>query len=197
MDAAGLHAIHFAGCEQWRDWLSRHHNTETSIWLIFYKKHSPVLTVSYSDAIDEALCFGWVDGKVLPMDEEKYTRFFSRRKKNGTWSKVNKEKIERLIGEGRMTTAGFNTIEAAKQNGSWATLDEVEELVLPDDLKKAFRNKPKARRFFNGLCRSDKRNLLQWLVLAKRTETRQKRVSEIVNLSEQNMKPAILKWTKK
>jgi len=116
-------------------------------------------------------------------------QFFSRRKPKSVWSRINKEKTERLINEGLMTKAGYHIIEIAKQNGSWTILDEAEALTIPKDLDEAFQNRPNAKNYFSGLSRSDKRNILQWLVLAKRQETRQKRISEIAELAEQNQKP--------
>ena len=116
-------------------------------------------------------------------------QFFSRRKPNSVWSRVNKEKIERLTNEGLMTEAGYEIIEIAKQNGSWTILDEAEALVIPDDLDKEFQKRKNAKEYFLSLSRSDKRNILQWLVLAKRQETREKRIAEIVELADKNQKP--------
>jgi len=175
--------------QEWREWLQENHDKKQSVWLIYYKKKSNILTVTYSEAVDEALCFGWIDSKAKPLDEEKFMQFFSRRKPKSVWSRINKEKIERLIHEGLMTTAGYHIIEIAKQNGSWTILDEAEALTIPKDLDEAFQNRPNAKNYFSGLSRSDKRNILQWLVLAKRQETRQKRISEIAELAEQNQKP--------
>lgn len=123
------------------------------------------------------------------MDEEKFTVFFSKRKANSVWSKVNKEKIERLIAQGLMTKAGYDSIERAKENGFWIILDEVEALIIPEDLAAEFEKSPDAKNYFSGLSRTDKRNILQWLVLAKREETRKKRITEIVELAQQNLKP--------
>ncbi len=175
--------------QEWREWLQDNHNIKQSVWLIYYKKKSNIPTVIYSEAVDEALCFGWIDSKAKPLDEEKFMQFFSKRKTNSVWSKVNKEKIERLTKEGLMTKAGFETVEIAKQNGSWSILDEAESLLIPDDLDKELEKRPNAKTYFLGLSRSDKRNVLQWLVLAKRQETRQKRIIEIVELADQNLKP--------
>lgn len=116
-------------------------------------------------------------------------QFFSKRKTNSVWSKVNKEKIERLTIEGLMTKAGFDIIEIAKQNGSWTILDEAEALIIPADLEEEFEKRPQAKSYFVSLSRSDKRNILQWIVLAKRQETRAKRITEIVELADQNLKP--------
>lgn len=145
--------------------------------------------MAYSDAVDEALCFGWIDSKQMPIDDEKFMQFFCKRKAKSVWSKINKEKVQRLIDAGLMTTAGYKTIEIAKHNGSWTILDEVEELIVPSDLEVAFLQKKNAKNYFTGLSRSDQRNILQWLVLAKRPETRKKRIAEIVELTEQNQKP--------
>ncbi len=175
--------------QEWREWLQGNHDKKQSIWLICYKKKSNIPTVTYGEAVDEALCFGWIDSKAKPLDDEKYMQFFCKRKVNSVWSKINKEKIERLVNEGRMTEKGFETIERAKQNGSWTILDEAEANIIPDDLEKAFQGRPNAKQYFSGLSRSDKRNILQWLVLAKRKETREKRINEIAELADKKQKP--------
>lgn len=175
--------------QEWREWLEANHEKKLSIWLIYYKKHSNAPTISYTEAVDEALCFGWIDSKSKPLDEKKYMQYFTKRKEKSVWSKVNKEKVTRLIKEGRMTKSGFETIEKAKLNGSWTILDEAEALIVPADLEIEFEKKPNAKHYFLSLSRSDKRNILQWLVLAKRHETRKKRISEIVELADKNQKP--------
>lgn len=183
--------------QEWREWLQDNHDEKQSVWLIYYKKKSNIPTVTYSEAVDEALCFGWIDSKSKPLDEHKFMQFFSRRKENSVWSKVNKEKIERLTREGLMTKAGFEIIEKAKQNGSWTILDEAEALIIPADLEHEFEVRPNAKQYFLSLSRSDKRNILQWLTLAKRQETRQKRITEIVELATQNLKPQQFRGQKK
>jgi uncharacterized protein YdeI (YjbR/CyaY-like superfamily) len=175
--------------KEWREWLQENHDKKQSIWLIYYKKKSNVPTVIYSEAVDEALCFGWIDSKAKPIDEHSFMQFFSKRKEKSVWSKINKEKIERLTEEGLMTKAGFEIIEIAKQNGSWTILDEAEALIIPDDLEIEFQKRPNAKDYFLSLSRSDKRNILQWLILAKRQETREKRIKEIVELAELKQKP--------
>lgn len=178
-----------ANRKEWRAWLKKHHDKKQSVWLVFYKQKAGMATISWSDAVDEALCFGWIDSKKKPVDEEKYIQFFSRRKTKGTWSKINKQKIEQLIAAGMMMPAGFASIEAAKQNGSWAILDDVEELGIPADLEQAFNAHPGSGDFFSGLSRSAKKSILQWLVLAKRPETRQKRITEVAELAAKKQKP--------
>jgi uncharacterized protein YdeI (YjbR/CyaY-like superfamily) len=178
--------------QQWRNWLEENHRLKQSIWLICYKKSSNQPSISWSDAVDEALCFGWIDSTVRSLDDEKFMRFFSKRKPNGTWSKVNKEKIKRLVDEGLMTQAGYEVIEVAKQNGSWTILDDVEELVIPHDLEEEFKIKPEAKDFFLNLSKSVKKSILQWLVLAKQQKTRKKRIGEIVECLHQKIKPNLL-----
>ena len=175
--------------EDWRQWLQVNHDTKQSIWLIYFKKIAKKPTVSYSDAVDEALCFGWIDSRAKPLDGERFMQFFSRRKPTSVWSKVNKTKIKRLVEEGKMTQAGFDSIDRAKQNGSWTILDEVEELIIPPDLNEKFEGRSRAKDYFKSLSRTDQRNILQWLVLAKRAETRSNRITEIVELADQELKP--------
>jgi uncharacterized protein YdeI (YjbR/CyaY-like superfamily) len=175
--------------KDWRKWLQKNHTSKQAVWLICYKKKCNIPTVVWSDAVDEALCFGWIDSIRKTLDEEKFIQFFSKRKPNGTWSKVNKEKINQLIEKGLMTSAGFASIEKAKQNDSWTILDEVEELKIPKDLLKEFKSKPGSKKFFLSLSKSVQKVNLQWIVLAKRVETRQKRITEIAKLSYQKKKP--------
>ncbi len=175
--------------KEWRQWLQKNHDKKQSVWLIYYKMKTGMRTLSWSDAVDEALCFGWIDSRAKPVDEEKYIQFFSKRKASSTWSKVNKEKVQLLINDGRMTRAGLESIEIAKQNGSWTILDEVEALIIPDDLEKAFKTIRGSRDFFLSLSKSVRKSILQWIVLAKREETRQKRVSEIAVLAGKKLKP--------
>ena len=108
-----------------REWLKNHHQQKESVWLVTYKKRVPDKHVTMNQKLDELLCFGWIDSKRKPVDEEKFMQFFSRRKSRGTWSKVNKEKVGQLIAEGLMTKAGLTSIETAKQNGSWTILNDV------------------------------------------------------------------------
>ena len=178
-----------ANRQDWRNWLLENHRSRQSVWLIYYKVKAGKPTVKYNDAVDEALCFGWIDSKAKPIDDERFMQFFSKRKAKSVWSKINNEKVERLISEGLMTDAGFESIAIAKQNGFWSILDTAESLEIPDDLEAEFQKNPDSKDYFLSLSRSDKRNILQWLVLAKRIETRQKRITEIVELAGQRQKP--------
>ena len=173
----------------WRNWLQEHHQSKTGIWVILYKKNSGKPTISWSESVDEALCFGWIDSIKKSLDEERSIQFFSKRKPKSTWSKINKEKIKVLTENNLITKAGLESIEIAQQNGSWTILDEVENLTIPKDLEWALKNNSGAEEYFYNLSKSNKKAMLQWLVLAKRPETREKRISEIAFLASQKQKP--------
>ncbi|MDR6919575.1 YdeI/OmpD-associated family protein [Chryseobacterium sp. 2987] len=174
---------------EWRQWLQENHQTEQSIWLVCNTKKSSLPTISWSELVDEALCFGWIDSTRKTIDESSFVQLFSKRKPNSTWSKINKGKIQRLIDSQMMTEAGYETIKTAKQNGSWTILDCVEDLTIPKDLDEAFKNYSGSEDYFLSLSKSMKKMLLQWIVLAKRPETRKKRVDEIAELAAQRKKP--------
>lgn len=173
----------------WREWLQENHDKKQSVWLICYKMKANVPTISWSDAVDEALCFGWIDSTRKSLDDEKFIQFFTRRKPSSTWSKVNKEKVQKLIDTGLMTKAGLKSIEIAKQNGNWNILDEVEELIIPKDLEKEFKARPGSKKFFIGLSKSVQKMMLQWIVVAKQPTTREKRIVEIAEHAAQGLKP--------
>jgi len=175
--------------QDWRKWLKKNHKSKQSVWLILYKKESKKPVIRWSEAVDEALCFGWVDSKRRPVDEEKFTQFFSRRKPTGTWSRINKEKIRYLIAKRLMAKAGLMSVETAKKNGSWTILDGVEELVIPPDLAKEFKTQTGSKEYFLSLSKSIRKMILQWVVFAKRPETRQKRIKEIAELAALKLKP--------
>jgi uncharacterized protein YdeI (YjbR/CyaY-like superfamily) len=173
----------------WRKWLQENHLSKQSVWLVCYNKSSGKKSITWAESVETALCFGWIDSKKIKIDADTSHQFFSKRKASGTWSKINKDKVAQLIENGLMTAAGYESIAVAKENGSWTILDEVEQLLIPEDLKEEFKNQPAAGAFFESLSKSSKKAILQWLVLAKRPETRQKRVNEVVELAAQRLKP--------
>jgi uncharacterized protein YdeI (YjbR/CyaY-like superfamily) len=174
---------------EWRKWLAKNHLSQQSVWLVFHSKSSKKPSVTWSEAVDVALCFGWIDSKKIKIDHETSHQFFSKRKPNSTWSKINKEKVRHLTESGQMTQAGYESIETAKQNGSWTILDEVEELIIPNDLEKSFRKHKGSKEYFLSLSKSARKIMLSWIVLAKRPETRQKRIDEIAERAGQQQKP--------
>ncbi len=128
--------------KDWRKWLEKNHHSKQSVWLVVYTKSSEKPSITWSESVDVAICFGWIDSKKIKIDEETSHQFFSKRKPKSTWSKINKEKVQRLTDSGLMTESGLKSIAIAKENGSWTILDEAEELIIPEDLEKAFKKQP-------------------------------------------------------
>jgi len=174
--------------QEWRDWLAKNHVTAPGVWLIYYKKESGQPRVDYADAVEEALCFGWIDSTANKLDDERYMQFFSPRKPKSVWSKSNKQRVARLIEQGLMMPAGLEKIEAAKQDGSWDTLNTVEDLIVPADLQAALDANESARVNFEAFSNSSRKIILWWIESAKRPETRAKRIAETVTLAAQNIK---------
>jgi uncharacterized protein YdeI (YjbR/CyaY-like superfamily) len=184
----GIHSFHAKTRKDWRKWLAENHQSEKSVWLIIYKKESGTPSIYYPESVEEALCFGWIDSKPNMRDDSSYYQFFSKRNPKSNWSKVNKEKVEKLIAQGLMQSAGFNMIEIAKQNGRWAALDEVENISIPDDLQELFSKNKTAFDNWDKFPRSSKRGILEWIMNAKKADTRQKRIEETLALAEKNVK---------
>jgi len=174
--------------QDWRKWLKLNHNKKEAVWLIFYKKKSPKYNLSWSDSVDQALCFGWIDSTKRSIDNEKYKQYFTKRKAKSNWSKVNKDKVNILIEQGLMEEKGYHSIQTAKENGSWTYLDEVEALKVPEDLKDVFKNHTNAKENFENLSKSSRKLLLYWILSAKRKETREKRILEIAENASKNLK---------
>lgn len=172
---------------EWRKWLQKNHLTSDPVWLIIYKKDSGVKTVYYPEAVDEALCFGWIDSTVNKRDEESYYQYFTKRKAKSVWSKINKNKIKTLIKDGLMTQAGLDAIAVAKKNGSWNTLNAVDSLSMSEDLKRALTNTTGAKKNWESLSDSAKKRILYWLQTAKLEETRKKRLAKITEAAKQGL----------
>ena len=179
----------------WRKWLEKNHAKSAGIWLIYYKKSSQKTRLEYNDAVEEALCFGWIDSTFRPIDDEKYMQRFTPRKPKSGWSGLNKQRIERMIGQGLMTPAGLEKIEIAKKNGSWESLDKIyapiDLLQIPDDLEKAFLKNKKAKTNFHNFAPFARRQFLYWINAAKRDETRKARIKQAVLMCAANKKPGI------
>lgn len=175
--------------QHFREWLQKNHSTKDAVWLIFYKKHTGKPSLAWTDAVDEALCFGWIDSKGETIDNDTFRQYFCKRKPTSTWSKINKQKIEILTAKGLMADAGFKVIDIAKQNGSWAILDEAEELIVPVELEKVFCSFENSKDYFLSLSKSKKKVLLYWIALSKTDTTRQKRILEIAENAAQRQMP--------
>jgi uncharacterized protein YdeI (YjbR/CyaY-like superfamily) len=172
--------------EEWRSWLRKNHNKEDVIWLVFRKKGAGPVPFNYQEALDEALCMGWVDSLLKKIDETTYMRKFTPRKPSSTWSDRNKERVEQLILQGRMMPPGLKTIEVARANGMWdkgIKPPEVDE-SLPGALLSAFQDHPLARDHYFRMTVSMQKQFNIWINMAKRAETVLKRVEESLRLLE-------------
>ena len=173
--------------QEWREWLEKNHAKEKSVWLILYHADSVTPCVSYNDAVEEAICFGWIDSKPKKRDDESSLLLFSQRNPGSNWSRINRGRAERMISEGRMTDAGMR-IDLAKESGTWTPLEDVQKNVIPPDLQKALDGDLTAKQYFNAFPPSSKRIILEWILNAKRPETREKRIWETVRLAAENVK---------
>ena len=170
----------------WRDWLAVNHLQPTGVWLIAYKKSTGKPRVEYEEAVEEALCFGWVDSKPRKLDAERSMLWFAPRKSGSGWSRPNKLRVERLLAAGLMTEAGLRKVAEAQRDGSWAKLDAVEDLLIPDDLAQALAGLARATNNFDAFPRSAKRGILEWIANARTAPTRAKRVEETARLAANN-----------
>lgn len=184
----GQQAIEVRSPEAWRKWLEQNHSSEKSVWLIIYSKESGVPTVYYPEAVDEALCFGWIDSVPNKRNKESYYQYFAKRSPKSNWSAVNKAKIAQLRKAKKLAPAGKEMIAIAKKNGTWNALDEVEKGIVPPDLRKEFEKYPKAFEHWEKFSRSSRRGILEWILNANQPETRAKRVKETVELAGENVK---------
>ena len=171
----------------------KNHEKEDSVWLIYYKKNAPKSNLNWSEAVDQALCFGWIDSTAKTVDEERYMQYFCKRKPKSNWSKINKDKVKVLIEQGLMAEAGLRSIEVAKENGSWTYLDAVEALEVPEDLQSELNSFQGAPEFFDDLSDSVKKLILYWVHSAKREDTRKKRILEVAESASQGQKPKHLR----
>ncbi|GMQ31494.1 YdeI/OmpD-associated family protein [Algoriphagus confluentis] len=172
----------------WRDWLEVNHRLSKSVWLVIFKKSSPIPSLTVSEAIDEALCFGWVDSKPNKRDDKSFYLYFSERKPKSNWSKVNKEKVEFLIKDGKMAPSGLKMVELAKASGTWDALNEVDALFEPEDLTTALKSNEIAKGYWEKFPPSARRGILEWILNAKTSQTREKRIQETVRLAEKNIR---------
>ncbi len=166
---------------QWRDWLARNHATSPGIWLVTWKKTSGHPQLAYDGIVEEALAFGWVDSQPKTIDGQRSARLLTPRKPGSNWSRLNKERVERLTAAGLMQPAGLDAVAAAQANGRWTALDETETLAEPADLAAALDADPAARRHWDAFPRSARRAILEWIGNARTGATRQARIERTVS----------------
>ncbi len=191
MPSAELKTYYAKDRNAWRKWLEKNHAKSRGVWLIYYKKSSGTPRVEYNDAVEEALCFGWIDSTVRPIDDKKYMQRFTRRKPKSGWSGLNKQRINRMIEQGLMALAGFEKIEIAKKDGSWESLDHIDAIQLPDDFAKALTKNKKAKSNFENFPQFARKQFLYWINSAKRPATRKQRIQLLVKMAAANKKPSI------
>jgi uncharacterized protein YdeI (YjbR/CyaY-like superfamily) len=184
-----LKQLYFKTSDSWKNWLASNHDKEKEVWLIFYKKESGEPSIDYEAAVDEALCFGWIDSIIKKIDNKKYVRKFTPRSDNSQWSELNRKRVAKLIKAKRMTKAGLAKIAAAKKNGRWDTHSRpVIQFNMPEEFQSALNRNRKAREQFNQLSATYQKHYITWIAVAKRPETRERRVKESINLLEKGQK---------
>ena len=185
---ASLEHVYAVDRAAWRTLLATNHATSSGIWLVFDKKSSRPDRLAYVDAVEEALCYGWIDSTVRTLDDARYVQLMAPRKPKSTWAATNKARVERLIAQGLMAEPGLASVERAKANGSWTSLDAVEAMVVPADLTKALRALPDAAKNFAAFSPSARKAYLHWISQAVRAETRADRVAQVAQLAASNQK---------
>jgi uncharacterized protein YdeI (YjbR/CyaY-like superfamily) len=165
---------------EWREWLAANHRVASGVWLVIWKRRSGRQVVSYEEAVEEALCFGWIDGRMNRLDDDRMVQWFAPRRPKSTWARTNKERVERLEAAGFMTDAGRAVIEAAMANGSWNSLDEIDALVVPSDLEAALAAHEGAREHFDSRTASTRRMALAYVTQAKSPQIRARRIDLVV-----------------
>jgi uncharacterized protein YdeI (YjbR/CyaY-like superfamily) len=177
--------VEVSSARELREWLATHHGQPESVWLVTFKKHTGARYVSRDEVLDELLCFGWIDGIRRKLDADRTMQLISPRKVQH-WAKSYKDRAARLIDEGRMEAPGLESIRRSREAGLWDFLDDVDALVVPDDLAEALEARTDARRHFDAFPPANRRFVLRWIKLARKSETRRRRIARIAELASRN-----------
>lgn len=189
-DRPELEILPFESATAWEAWLDANHTSPDGLWIKFAKKGSGIATVTYAEALDVALCYGWIDGQTRKFDDDYYMQRFTPRRKRSKWSKINREKVAKLIEAGRMKPAGLKEIERAKADGRWdAAYDSPSTATVPDDLQRRFDENPEASEFFATLNSTNRYAILYQIQDAKKPETRARRIEKFVAMLTRREKP--------
>jgi len=179
--------------EAWREWLEENHSEASVVWLVIRKKGSDAVAVYLRDAVEEAVCYGWIDGKIRGVDEKRYVLRISPRQQRSVWSRSNRERAERLMGEGRMAPAGHAAVKRARADGTWAGAYAARSVAeMPEDLKGKLAECPEAARNFARFTDNQQATYVAWVLDAKRSETRARRIRQVVERAGCNIKPGIV-----
>jgi uncharacterized protein YdeI (YjbR/CyaY-like superfamily) len=188
-----VETIYCKNKDEWRAWLEQNYKSTNIIWLIYFKKHTKKETVSYNDAVEEALCYGWIDSTVKSIDKETYMQKYTPRKAKSMWSLINKNRVKKLIRENKMTKAGMEQVDIAKKNGQWEKAYTTQKDVeLPSYLEKALKADEKAWMNFSNFAKSYQNQYINWVTNAKRIETREKRIAIVIDRCSQNKKSEMM-----
>jgi uncharacterized protein YdeI (YjbR/CyaY-like superfamily) len=190
-----LEQVHAETVAQWHRWLEVHHTRPKGVWLVSWKRHAGKPRMTYEESVEDAVCYGWIDSKSARLDDDREMTWFAPRRKGSGWSRSNKERIERLEAQGRLTAAARALVKQAQADGTWTILDAVEDLIVPDDLAAAFEAHPGSRAHWESFPRSVRRSILEWIVMAKREETRTKRIDQTASLAQHGERAN--QWTRK
>jgi len=181
--------LQMASRSHWHKWLERNHDAKREAWLIFYKKHTGKPNLSYDEAVEEALCFGWIDSIIKRIDDEKFARKFTPRKPDSKWSESNRKRADKMIMQGKMTKAGLELVNEAKKRGEWSTASlPRRSFAIPAYIEDALRSNKKALGNFSKLAPSYKRQYTGWVDSAMKEDTRKRRLAEIIRVLEKNEK---------
>ncbi len=181
--------LYFSNRKEWRKWLKENHSSVKEVWLIYYKKHTGKPRIPYDDAVEEALCFGWIDSTVKRIDDETYCQKFTPRNDKSNWSDHNKRRVIKMINQGKMTRVGMEKVKAAKSSGEWSKkMETIKEFNMPSELSQILSANKKANEFFNELSTSDKKQYIGWIASAKKVETKEKRAEEALKLLKTKQK---------
>ena len=178
-----LQEIHISERQEWRVWLAANHAGCPGVWLIYYKKHTGIARIAYDDAVEEALCFGWIDSTVRRLDDQRFCQKFVPRRARSSWSSLNRNRAEKLMDAGAMTPAGMEKIEAARASGEWdKALEDRVDRPVPPELKKVLEEDPQAAAEFRRLAPTKRKYLVGWVTEAKKSETRERRAAKAVEM---------------
>lgn len=185
-------AVYFKTNQEWRKWLEKNHSKEKEIWLLHYKKHTDKPGVTYPEALEEAICFGWIDGRMRRIDDEKHMIRYTHRRKGSVWSLRNRKIAEDMIKQKKMTPTGLLLIEDAKKSGMWQNAyTNLKKERLPSDLKKALISDKKTWKNFQNFANSYRNTYIGWVISAKTEETRKRRIKKVAERSKLNKKPGM------
>jgi len=188
-----MEELTFETREDFRRWLEHHHDKAKGVWVVYYKKHTNIPSVRYDEAVEEALCYGWIDSKVQTMDELRYKQVYTPRNPKSLWSELNKQRIKKMTESGKMMPAGLKAVEEGKKSGQWdkAYMTRTPP-EMPEYLKTALQQNPQAWENFNNFAPSYRATYIHWVMLAKRQSTRNDRIAKVVEHSSNNRKPGMM-----